>query len=156
MYYHYQNIHTQDSEGPNFGPNPGVIGKFVGQPDKAAKTVLGLMVETMFGGPSFMGRMIPVYSLDSDLLFDQIQKMIAIIHNAGGFVFLVITDNLRANQKAFKLFHEKFGSQDIFVINHHVPNSVFTKLYLLYDPRTFFKNIRNNWVKERMKTPDFV
>ena len=72
--------------------------------------------------------------MDSEILFDQIQKMIEIIHNAGGFVFLVLTDNLRANQKTFKLFYAKFGSQDIFAINHPVPNSVFSKLYLLYDP----------------------
>ena len=86
-----------------------LIGSSVDQPDKAAKTVLRLLVETMFGGPSFMGRLLPVYSIDSEILFDQIQKMMAIIHNAGGFVFLVLNDNLRANQKTFKLFHAKFG-----------------------------------------------
>ena len=51
-----------------------LIGSSVDQPDKAAKSVLGHTVETMFGGLSFIARLLPVYSLNADLLFDQIQK----------------------------------------------------------------------------------
>ena len=103
------------------------------------------MVETMFGGSLFMARLLPVYSLDADLLFDQIQKLI-----------LVLSDNLGANQKTFKLFHETFGSQGIFAVSHPIPNSVLTKLYLFHGPMHLFKNIRNNWVTEKMKTLNFV
>ena len=78
------------------------------------------------------------------------------MHNAGGFVFLVLSDNLRADQKTFKIFHETFGSLGIFPVSHPIPNSVFTKLYLLHDATHLFKNIRNNWVIEKVKTPDFV
>ena len=95
-----------------------------------------------------MARLLPVYSLDADLLFDQIQKLIEIIHNADGVVFLVLSDNLRADQKTFKLLHKTFGSQGIFAVSHPIPNSVFTKLYLLHDTTHLFKNIRNNWVTE--------
>ena len=52
------------------------IGSSVDQPEKAAKTVLGLMVETMYGGTSFMARLIPVFSLDAKFLFEQIEIII--------------------------------------------------------------------------------
>ena len=133
-----------------------VIGNSIDQPEKAARTCLGLLVETMYGGPSFMGRILPVYSIDADLLFDQIEQMIKIVHNAGGYVFLVMSDDLRANQKTFQLFHEKYGSQDIYAIIHPISNTVFSKLYLLFDPTHLFKNVRNNWVTEKMKTLDFI
>ena len=86
-----------------------LTGRSVDQPGKPAKTVLGLMVETMYGGPSFMARLIPVFALCADLLFDQIEKLIKIIHEAGGFVFLVMCDDLRANQKTYDMFRENLG-----------------------------------------------
>ena len=133
-----------------------LIGHSVDKPNKAAKTVLGLMLETLFGGPSFMARLLPVFSLDGQLLFDQIKKLIKIIHDAGGFVFLVMCDDLRANQRAYTLFREEFGAHDVFAVNHPIPNPTFEILYLLHDPTHLFKNIRNNWVTEKMKTIDFI
>lgn len=132
-----------------------LIGHSVDNPNKAAKTVLGLMLESLFGGPSFMARLLPVFSLDGELLFDQIKKLIKIIHDAGGFVFLVMCDDLRANQKAFSLFREEFGAHDVFAVKHPIENPNFDILYLLHDPTHLFKNIRNNWVTEKMKTIDF-
>ena len=132
-----------------------LIGHSVDKPNKAAKTVLGLMLESLYGGPSFMARLLPVFSLDGVLLFDQIKKLIQIIHDADGFVFLVMCDDLRANQRAYSLFREEFGAYDVFAVNYPIPNPTFDILYLLHDPTHLFKNIRNNWVTEKMKTIDF-
>ena len=133
-----------------------LIGSSVDQPDKAARTVLGLMVETMYGGPSFMARLIPVYSLNAAFLFEQIERLIHIIHAAGGFVFLIMCDDLRANQSTYDMFREKFGAVGIYAVNHPSPNPEFALLYILHDPTHLFKNIRNNWVTEKFKTLDFV
>ena len=82
------------------------VGYAVDQQDKAARTVIALMVAPLMGAPAFVARLIPLYSFSADLLFDQIVKLIEIIHDCPGFVFLVMSDNLRANQKCFKLFHD--------------------------------------------------
>ena len=37
-----------------------------------------------------------------------------------------------------------------------MPNSEFPFLYTLYDPTHLYKNIRNNWMTEKMKTLDFT
>ena len=53
-------------------------------------------------GESFTARIIPVYSLNAQLLFDQNIKRTTIIHEFGAHVFFVMTDNLRANIACFK------------------------------------------------------
>ena len=133
-----------------------LIGSSMDQPEKAARTVLGLMIETMYGGPSFMARLVPVYSLTAQFLFEQIERLIHIIHAAGGFVFLIMCDDLRANQSTYDMFREKFGAVGIFAVNHPSPNPEFAMLYILHDPTHLFKNIRNNWVTEKFQTLDFV
>ena len=110
----------------------------------------------MYGGPAFMARLIPMFSLQASLLFGQIRKLIEIIHTAGGFVFLVMCDDLRANQCTNNMFRHTFGAVDVFGVNHSVPNPEFPILYLLHDPTHLFKNIRNNWVTEKMQSLDFV
>ena len=53
-----------------------VVGFSDDEPDKAAKTVLSFMVSTLMGGPSFVACLIPIYSSDHELLFDQINRLI--------------------------------------------------------------------------------
>ena len=72
-----------------------------------------------------MARLIPLYSISADLLFDQIVKLIEIIHDCSGFVFLVMSDNLRANQKRFKLFHDAYESHSVCRISHPIGNTQF-------------------------------
>ena len=101
-----------------------MIGYSVDQPDKPARTILALMVCPLLGGRQFVARLIPIYTLDGDMLFDQILKLINIIHEASGNVFLAMCDNLRANTRTFGLFHERLGSLNEFSVNH--PNSNVT------------------------------
>ena len=49
-----------------------------------------LMIETTYGGPSFKGRLLPVYSLTTEFLFEQIERLIHIMQAAGGFIFFLI------------------------------------------------------------------
>ena len=105
----------------------------------------------MFGGPSFMARLLPICTIKLD-----IHTVPANRTNCNSFVYLVLCANLWANQKTIKLFHDKYGSEYIFGVTHPVPTPAFAKLYLFFDLNHLFKNIWNNWVMEKMKTLDFI
>ena len=96
------------------------------------------MIAPLFGSPAFIARLIPVYTLDADLLFDQLLQVIQIVHQYNGFAFLTMCDNLRANQRLYRLLSEKYGGENEFSIFHPVPNSEFRFLYILYDPTHLF------------------
>lgn len=126
-----------------------IIGNSVDQPQKPARTILALMVCCMMGGPSFVARLISIYTIGHEFLFDQTKQLLEIIHDCGGFVFLVMTDNLRCNQTTFTDFHDKYGTVNEWSVNHPIPNSHFDILFVLFDPTHLLKNVRNNWVTEK-------
>ena len=128
-----------------------LIGFAADEPEKLAKTVLALMISPSMGKPSFVARLIPVYSLKADFLYDQIMLLLKIIHDASGYVYMVMSDNLKTNQSMFSKFHEHFESSSIFSIKHPIKNSEYTELFLLYDPTHLLKNVRNNWYTEKMQ-----
>ena len=74
--------------------------------------------ESIFSAPAFIGRLIPVHKLDADFLYKQIVQLRHCIHNNGGLVYAMMSDNLRVNQKVFKLFHQHFKSLNILYIFH--------------------------------------
>ena len=123
------------------------------------------MVSCPILGEAVIARIIPVFSLKSDLLFDQVQKLITIIHEIGAYVLLVMTDNLHTNVSCFKMFHENYGSVSEFSVNHPVPpcttlyhpvpNEVFKVLYTLFDPIHLFKNLKYNWLTEKVQKLKF-
>ena len=123
--------------------------------DCPAMTMLGFMVNPCFGAPAFIARMIPVHNLEAEFLYDQLLLLINSIHEAGGYVFALMSDNLKLNQKCFKMFHKSFPSLNIFSVSHPFLNIKFSALFLIYDPTHLFKNIRNNWVTEKTQTLDF-
>ena len=49
-----------------------VFGRAVNDPTKLARTVLGIMVKCLFGGPKFLVKMLPVRDLTSDFQFEQV------------------------------------------------------------------------------------
>ena len=133
-----------------------IVGMAVNQDQPCpAKTVLTLMVNPIFGAPAFVARLLPVNNLTAEFLFEQLQILINIIHESCGVVFAVMTDNLTVNQKTFRLYHDRYFSSDITSIEHPITNSSFSSLFLLYDPVHLMKNIRNNWLTEKMQTLEF-
>ena len=101
--------------------------------------------------PAFICRLIPVYSPKHALLFDQTLKVINLIYQNNGFVFLLISDNLRANQACFKMYQRDYGSDEMFPCNHPILNEAFKSLYLLYDSTHLLKNVRSNCQAEKCK-----
>ena len=115
-----------------------VFGKSVDDPQSLAKTMLGIMVSCMFGGPTFLSKILPISKLNSVFLHDQVQFSIDCIQQAGGRVSAVICDGNRNNQALFK---QCAGETQ-------TPWKTATGVHLLYDFVHLLKNIRNNWLTE--------
>ena len=77
-------------------------GKAVNHPSKLANTVLSFMAITLFGGPKFLCKMLPVCNLNANFVFEQTNLLLDAIKNAGGKVVAMICDGNRVNQAFFK------------------------------------------------------
>ena len=115
-----------------------VFGRSVDNPECLAKTVLGIMVSCLFGGPNFLTKLLPISRLNSNFLHEQIQLSLDAVSKAGGSVKAIICDGNRSNQAFFKLFQCIPGS----------PWQTQEGVYLLFDYVHLLKNIRNNWLTE--------
>ena len=102
------------------------------------------MVAPSMGKPAFVCRLIPVFSLKADLLFEETTKVIELIHKQGGYTFLLMCDNLRTNESCFKNYKYTSGSNDEFSFKHPVSNDQFDVVFLQYDSSHLLKNIRNS------------
>ena len=63
-----------------------------------ANTVLSFMVVTLFGGPKFLCKMLPVREIDSNFLFEHNKFLLSAIKAAGGNVVCIVCDGNRVNQ----------------------------------------------------------
>lgn len=115
-----------------------VFGKSVDDPSALAKTVLGIMVSCLFGGPNFLSKILPISRLTSQFLHEQVGLSLEAIEQAGGRVKAIICDGNRNNQALFKLY--KCIPQ--------TPWLTEAGYFLLFDYVHLLKNIRNNWLTE--------
>jgi hypothetical protein len=116
-----------------------LFGKAYNNEEQLAKTVLAIMIKCLFGGPTFIVKMLPVYKLNSDFQFDSVSSVIDSISAADGNVVAIICDNNKVNVKMFRRFHT-------------VPDQPWltTKgIFLLFDYVHIMKNVRNNWITEK-------
>lgn len=123
---------------------------------KVAKTVLAIMINPSMGVPAFVARLLPIHSLKHEFLKEQIDIVMEIVFEVGGFVFLIMTDNHSVNQKMFKVYHQNSTSTAIYSVVHPHENPIFKELFTFYDMTHCFKNIRNNWVTEKTQTLQFI
>ena len=65
--------------------------------DCPATKMLALMVNPYLGAPAFVARMISVHNLTAEFLYDKVIQLINSIHCAGGYVFTLMSDNLKVN-----------------------------------------------------------
>ena len=116
-----------------------VFGKAVNNPSLLANAVLGLMLDCLLGGPTFLSKMIPVTKLTANFLRKQIDELMLAISESNGTVLALICDNNRTNQSLFNKIPT-------------LPNKPWRTskdLFLLYDYVHIVKNIRNNWLTEK-------
>ena len=93
-----------------------IFGQAQNKPDKLAKTSLAVMIKCLFGGPTFIVKMIPVYKLDSNFQFGIVCSIIESISVAGGRVIAIVCDNNRVNEKTFnpRTYNE------VFLTSHYI------------------------------------
>ena len=118
-----------------------VFGKALNHPSMLAKSVLGVMVESLLGGPTFLSKMLPVTQLNSEFMLDEISKTIAAIEAVNGEVKVLICDKNRVNQKLFKIMDAVSDK----------PWLTKAGRYLSFDFVHLLKSLRNNWLTERSK-----
>ena len=82
-------------------PRNHLIGSAIDDPTKTTRTALTIMICPLMGGPSFVARILPIYSVTHEIMYDAISKVISIVHEFSGRVFLVMNDNLNANWSCF-------------------------------------------------------
>jgi len=128
-----------------------IFGRPVDHPDRIATTMLCIMVKCMRSKLSFMAKLLPVNALTAQFQFDCVKQVILNIESCGGRVLSIINDNNKVNQSFFKLF-DRFGD-DPWVVKS--PANQSRPLFLLFDPVHILKNIRNNWMTEKLQTLAF-
>ena len=120
-----------------------IFGKAVNKPNSLATTILSFMIVSLFGGPQYLCRILPVYELDSTYLFDQANFILDGVKQANGELIATIFDNNRVNQTFIKnlIMNEPWLTKD--------------GMFLLFDFVHILKSVRNNWITEKCQKLSF-
>ena len=94
-----------------------------------SKTVLGLMICSLFVEKLFLHKALPVTVLDANFQYDQAIQTIEIIKHCCGFVVTIVCNNNKANQKFFGIF------------NFHNPWYSIDNVFLLFDFAHLIKSV---------------
>ena len=92
-----------------------LFGKSVDDPKSLAKTVLGIMFCCLYGGPTFLSKMLPISRLNSQFLSEQVSLSIDCVENAGAKVKTIIYDGntvtelIKLSLKTLILFQKNHG-----------------------------------------------
>ena len=116
-----------------------LFGKSIDDPAALAKTVLGVMVRCLLGGPKFITKMLPLSKVKCTFLRQQVDATVESISESSGNVAAVVCDANRTNQAFFKSFDT-------------IPKKPWLTVdgtFLLFDFVHLLKNIRNNWLTEK-------
>lgn len=81
-----------------------LFGKAVDCEDQLARTMLGIMVKCLMGGPKFMVECVPIHTLTASFQYEKVVSVLNDIHSNGGNVVAILCDNNRINQRFFTMF----------------------------------------------------
>ncbi|XP_065645471.1 piggyBac transposable element-derived protein 3-like [Hydra vulgaris] len=81
-----------------------LIGYGEDNPTKIAKTLLVFMIKSIFGKPSFVCRIAPIFKLSVDFLHDLIINIIKQIIDAGGELLCLLSDNHPTSRSVYQSF----------------------------------------------------
>ena len=132
-----------------------LIGYSEDEPSRPARTVLTFMIRPLMGGKSSVVRLIPIFSLKADFLYEQLISLLRLISECGGRAIALMCDCHAINRKCYKMFNEKFLCEPNmpWKVNHPTEKDAY--LFLLFDTTHLMKNIRNNWITESRKELSF-
>ena len=116
-----------------------MFGRAVNDPSKFATTILGIMVVCLYGGPSFLTKMLPIAGLESSFIREVIDATNDSLVSSGGNALAIISDGNQTNRKFMKSFTTVQGK----------PWLTTDGRYLLFDFVHLLKSIRNNWLKTK-------
>ncbi|GFO27734.1 transposable element p transposase [Plakobranchus ocellatus] len=119
---------------------------------KLASTLLCIMVKCFFTYETMLVSMTPCHALTADFLFHEVTSVVKKLELCGGRVHAFICDNNRVNQKCFSMFTLKAENTPWEVDQ---PADSARSFFLIYDPVHLIKNIRNNWMTEKLQTLKF-
>ena len=123
-----------------------IFGRAQNDPAALAKTLLGMMLIFLYGGPKFLTKMIPVSNLTSEFLFNQVHVTLStLLELCSTLVKAIVCDGNRVNQQFFKMFMTSPGK----------PWLTKSGTYLLFDYVHLLKNIRNLWLTEKTQELQF-
>ena len=118
----------------------GLFGKSVDNPSELARTLLGIQVISLKGGPDFLSKMVPFSKLTAKLVHDQVLNTKSAIESSNGAVAAIICDGNRTNQAFMKLFT---------VQNKDKPWLTIDGTFLIFDFVHLIKCLRNLWYTEK-------
>ncbi|GFS04944.1 transposable element P transposase [Elysia marginata] len=78
-----------------------LFGHAVDCPNEPATTVLSVMVKCLFGGKTFVAKLLPCWALESEFQFHIVENVIMELERCGATVIALINDNNRVNQSFF-------------------------------------------------------
>ena len=73
----------------------------------------------MHSTPAFIARLLPIFSLKSDVLMERLTLLLETIHDAGGFVFFAMTESFG---KPKDVLIVKGPISPAFSVSHHPPS----------------------------------
>ena len=76
-----------------------VFGWAQNNPNKLARTVLGIMIKCLFGGPEFLVEVITVCDLNAEFQYEQVSTIMKHLTESGANVVAIISDGNRVNKK---------------------------------------------------------
>ena len=124
-----------------------ILGQAVNAPDLQATSALVFELVCHHGGPRLIVRLYPVAKLDADKLQCYLLECIRLTEESGGRPVSVICDNCAVNQSVYRKLGGP-GEIKLQQCDHSI--------YLVYDYVHVFKNLRNNWLTEKMQELAFV
>lgn len=113
-----------------------------------ATTVQVYMITSICSKNKDVVGLYPVKNLNAEYLYKVTNNILRIIHMAGYETVSIISDNNQVNRKLFQKFSPTNGLQP-YIIS---PFDANKKLFLLFDTVHLIKNIRNNWLNEKLQT----
>ena len=130
-------------------------GKIIGPnicPDDPTKTVLAIMVSSLYIKWSCVVRLLPCASLSAEKIFAIVKSCIRDVEACGLFVHIISTDNYPLNVKLFKLFSPNIKLE--YRVPH--PCDIHRVLFLTFDFVHILKTIRNNWLNLKSDSKNFI
>ena len=95
--------------------------------------------------PAFVTRLAPVYNLKHKFLVQLLLIVASFIHDAGDFVTVAVTENLKSFKKSI---HETYTPNSFYTIEYLITNEFFSSFVTMYDTTQQMKILRNKWMTE--------